>query len=158
MESGGTLHSDEFPDPEAEMAARLDDADKIIYPAFLATLNAAKIDYNTAASRYTDMPTRIMLARKYLDILKKGSILGSQREVIKDICVKRPELALVLEHSAYLTIDWLELINGLQVCSHEPDFVAWANSKIKNEHFFLDQIKLVAKEIDVQFAKGGSQS
>lgn len=149
MERDDNLNSEPVVDYEAEMARAVDSVDNVIFPGLLEMLNKAKIDYNVAASRYTDNYTRNILAEKYAELLTRtGSILGVRATIIREICITRPKLLVALDHAARLTIEWLELIVQTQVCSHEPNFIIWANTQILNERLFLNEIGLATEESD----------
>lgn len=149
MERDDNLNSEPVVDYEAEMARAVDDVDNVIFPGLLERLNKAKVDYNVAAGQYTDNYTKNILARKYAELLKRtGSILGARPTIIREICVNRPNLLILLDHSARLTIDWLNLIAQTKVCSHEPDFTIWANTQALRERLLLEELDLATEESD----------
>jgi|GEM_PF-2117293 len=135
-----------FPDPEAELAA-VDN----FYPRLLEELNRAKIDYNFAADHTVDPNHRAFLAERYMHILSRGHLLYLGVELRTETYAKRPMLALLVEHSISLTIEWMRLAtNGqLIISGTKEDFGQWAERRIESElefvRYFREEVERVQR-------------
>lgn len=139
-----------YPDPETELA----EIDGGIYYTLLQNLNDSKIAYNLAMNQTNEGSYRTMVAMRYFDILKNGNLLEKRLMLRPETYAKRPRLALLMEHAAYLTIDWLILIESLNIAEKDPNFRQWANIIIQISHENMRSINLAIKTaIDSEFAK-----
>lgn len=140
------LESSILEGPEAEDDQMYELIDTVIFPKLLYKLNQAKIDYHAAYSSASPLNYRIMLARRYLDILKNGSLLEFEPLLTAENYRKRPKLALVMDHAAHLTISWINLINGLQLGNGEIEFMQWSHARSREEVQKLGKLRAACAE------------
>lgn len=145
-----------YPDAETELTA----VDDFIYVEMLAELNAAKIAYNLIADPRTDDYTRQAFGKKYLDILRAGNLVNPGVLLRKDTYVKRPQVALIKDHSCHLTI---ALLRQMKIFDEGGDvdmgFILWADNRIHSELAYLKEFNAMIREAQSgRFAKNGSEA
>ncbi len=140
-----------YPDAETELAA----VDDFIYAEMLAELNTAKISYNMIADTRTDDYTRQAFIKKYFDILKVGNLVNPGVLLRKETYAKRPQLALIMDHTCHLTIALLRQMKMLDAEGNvDMSFIILVNDRVHAELTYLNEFNAAIREASRErFAK-----